>query len=281
MAVGIVIGLIAGSAAIHADTNTDFGIKVVLPPELSARSVTNSPEATVRANFRRRLHAKIPLANEGYSMSTLGQLVKLCAAAVVGHVQEIKDVTADDKRSSLSREYLLTVSVVSNLLEGQVSSPLSVKFHQWTWKIDVKPEDDIILFLSPDELIFEWGIFDFDFEKQRSAQNRPFSVLGESRGVLVLGKPRDDDDIFNVIKQYIELLRKSRRNPDAYYEFLKKTVQSQNERIKRDGNSDLLYFLRSCTTFDLNQVLADNDVENNMKEYVRLVVIPDREKKSP
>lgn len=278
IAVSIAVSLAAVSDVIHEDTNDDHDIKVILPPELFTPSVTNTPEAVAEARLRHRLLSKIPQATGGYGMSTLGQLAKFCDAVVVGRVKEINDIAVIDSRNSSFYDCSLTLSSVSNLLEGQIASPLSVQFHKWFWKVDAKPGDEVVLFLSPDELTFDWGIFDFDFEKKPSGKNKPFSVLGESRGILVLENPRDSDDIFNAVTQYVELLRKSQRNPNAYYEFLKKTVRSQNERLKRDGTSDLLYFLRSCETFDLKRVINDDQIDDVVKEYVRRILIPNRKK---
>ena len=139
IAIVLTTGLTIVSDVIHADMNTEPDIKVVLPPELFAPSVKKSPDAVTQYKLRRRLLLNISHENEGYSLSTLGQLAKLCDAAVFGHVQEIKDVTAVEKQNSRSRDYSLTVSVVSNLLAGKISSPLTVKYHQWFWKVEVKP----------------------------------------------------------------------------------------------------------------------------------------------
>jgi hypothetical protein len=275
-AVGAAASLAAGSAAVHAGADNESDIKVVLPPELSSQSVTSPPGAVAEAGLRHRLLSGIPHATGGHGVSTLGQLAKLCGAVVVGHVQEIRDVAAVDSRNSSFYNCALTLSSVSNLLEGQIASPLSVNFHKRFLEMDAKPGDDVVLFLSPDELRFEWGSVDFDFEKKPSGQSGRLSVLGEGRGILALKGPRGSDEVFNAVKQYIDLLRKSPRNADAYYEFLKRTARSQNERLRRDGNSDLLYFLRSCAAFDLNRVIDDNGIDDNVKEYVRLVLLPDR-----
>lgn len=279
MTIGIAVGLAVRTPSVYADTNTESDIKVMLSPEVF-QNVTNSPEMTAQVHFRHRLLSKIPQATEGYSLSTLGQLAKLCEAVIVGRVQEVKDITECDKNSTFSRDYLLTLFSVSNLLEGRIASPVSVKFHQGPWKVDLKTGDDVIVFLSSDKLRFEWGIFDFDFEKKSAKKNESLFVLGESRGILVFKKFDPNDEIFNTVKQYLELLRRPRRNPNAYYEFLAKTIRSSNERLRRDSVSDLLFFLRTSKSFDLTRVLSDDSVDDNIKDYMRRVLIPDREKQS-
>lgn len=280
MIFSIVVGLAASNACIYAGTNAEADIKVALPPELFTPRITNSAGAITYANSRHKLLSKIPQATGGYGISTLGQLAKLCDAAVVGHVLEIKDVTATNRSCAFAHDYSLTVSAVSNLLAGQVASSLSLKYRQGPWKVDVKSGDDVIVFLSRDEFRFEWGSTAFDFVKKTSKQNRPLSIMGESRGVLVLRKPCGSNEVFHVVTKYIELLRMSQRNADTYYGFLKKTIRSQNERLKRDGNSDLLNFLRTCKSFDLNRVLFDDTIDDNVKNYVRLVLIHERKKQA-
>jgi len=39
----------------------------------------------------------------------------------------------------------------------------------------------------------------------------------------------------------------------------------------------MLNFLKSCPSFDLNRVLGDTNIDESVKDYVRLILMPSRQ----
>jgi hypothetical protein len=281
LATAIGAGLFGWSAALHADTPDNTDIVVVLPKDLFVPSVTNTPETEAKIRLATSVLSKIPYTESGYSLSTLDQLVKVCDAVVVGYVKKIENINPEDATATYSRELELTVSSVADLFGGPVLDSLPVKFRQRGKEKNVALGDCVLLFLSQDELIYSPQIFSFAFEKSPSANSvrSNLNVLGDNRGLFVLNAPDTSDAVFSTVEQYIHLLRTPHRNADVYYEFLKTVARSPVTRLKYDGNADLLNFLQTCTSFNLSRVLADEEIEESIKDYVRLILIPSREKR--
>lgn len=56
-------------------------------------------------------------------------------------------------------------------------------------------------------------------------------------------------------------------------------MKSSIPRIRDDARQDMLYLIRSCQDIDLDRILADENIDEGIKDYVRLYLKPRREGK--
>ncbi len=94
--------------------------------------------------------------------------------------------------------------------------------------------------------------------------------------MIGLGSAETERVFVAATEGYLQVLRRESRGAERYYALLRQLVLSPECRIKEDARSDLLKFLRSCSSFDLDRVLADENIDEGIKDYIRLILRPGR-----
>lgn len=105
----------------------------------------------------------------------------------------------------------------------------------------------------------------------------PLFSFGDAYNVIRLDDEKRSAAYVTAVTGYLRHLQDQRHNVDVYYVFLKELMHSPISRIKDDARSDFVNFLRTCPSFDLNRVLEDKNVDDGIKEYVRLILLPSRQ----
>jgi len=260
-------------------------VVVRLPPELDMPAPKPlSPEEREQKEIRERINKKLPYNNDASgSLGTLGQLTKLCDWVFVGKVVDAKGnkVAAGAKEEFLG-EVSVTLNIETNLF-GQTRNKRIVVTPNWweTWRVP-KAGDRMLVFLAKeryDEYVFDVIKFDFDKARFKGETNKGPIVVRECRGMIGLGSAETERIFVAATEGYLQVLRRESRDAERYYALLRQLVLSPEYRIKEDARSDLLKFLRSCPSFDLDRVLADENIDEGIKDYVRLYLKPRREGK--
>jgi len=260
-------------------------VVVRLPPELDMPAPKPlSPEEREQKEIRERINKKLPYNNDASgSLGTLGQLTKLCDWVFVGKVVDAKGnkVAAGAKEEFLG-EVSVTLNIETNLF-GQTRNKRIVVTPNWweTWRVP-KAGDRMLVFLAKeryDEYVFDVIKFDFDKARFKGETNKGPIVVRECRGMIGLGSAETERIFVAATEGYLQVLRRESRDAERYYALLRQLVLSPEYRIKEDARSDLLKFLRSCPSFDLDRVLADENIDEGIKDYVRLYLKPRQEGK--
>jgi len=260
-------------------------VVVRLPPELDMPAPKPlSPEEREQKEIRERINKKLPYNNDASgSLGTLGQLTKLCDWVFVGKVIDAKGnkVAAGAKEEFLG-EVSVTLNIETNLF-GQTRNKRIVVTPNWweTWRVP-KAGDRMLVFLAKeryDEYVFDVIKFDFDKARFKGETNKGPIVVRECRGMIGLGSAETERIFVAATEGYLQVLRRESRDAERYYALLRQLVLSPEYRIKEDARSDLLKFLRSCPSFDLDRVLADENIDEGIKDYVRLYLKPRQEGK--
>ena len=260
-------------------------VVVRLPPELDMPVPKPlSPEEREQKEIRERINKKLPYNNDASgSLGTLGQLTKLCDWVFVGKVVDAKGnkVAAGAKEEFLG-EVSVTLNIETNLF-GQTRNKRIVVTPNWweTWRVP-KAGDRMLVFLAKeryDEYVFDVIKFDFDKARFKGETNKGPIVVRECRGMIGLGSAETERIFVAATEGYLQVLRRESRDAERYYALLRQLVLSPECRIKEDARSDLLKILRSCPSFDLDRVLADENIDEGIKDYVRLYLKPQQERK--
>lgn len=283
-----VLGLVICSCLVVAQDTED--IKVVLPEELMPKPKPLTDEEVLRQNKAKaqseliwRLNRKLPYHNEedlAFRFNTLGQLVKLCDSISIAIVADIEDVGTNSVPKRLVPNIKLTVNAETNLLGhlGRGGLPLTVQW--WDRKRLPQQGDRWLVFITRQD--YEYYMLDamkWDFDKTRMP-GKPLDtafVLGHSRGAIDLDEGEAEKELLAATAGYLQNLRQQKWDADKYYALLRELVLSSVKRIKDDAKTDLVNFLRSCPSFDLNRVLEDKNVDDGIKEYVRRILLPSRQ----
>jgi len=260
----------------------DKDVVIRLPPELdmSAPKPLSSQER-VRKEIRERINKKLPYNNDASgSLGTLGQLTKLCDWVFVGKVVDAKGnkVAAGAKEEFLG-EVSVTLNIETNLF-GQTRNKRIVVTPNWweTWRVP-KAGDRMLVFLAKeryDKYVFDVIKFDFDKATFKGETNKGPLVVRECRGMIGLDSAETERVFVAATEGYLQVLRRESRDAERYYALLRQLVLSPERRVREDARSDLLKFLRSCPSFGLDRVLADENVDEGIKDYIRLILRPRR-----
>ena len=270
----------------------DTDIKVVLPEELMPKPKALTDDERLRQDKARahseliwRLNRKLPYHSDEdltCRFNTLGQLVKLCDSISVVKVVEVVD---DGSKSATKRsvpKIKLTINSETNLLGHLDRDGLSLNVQWWDRKRLPQKGDRWLVFITRQD--YEYYMLDamkWNFDKTK-VQGKPLDtavVMGHGRGTIDLAGGKTESDILAATAGSLQNLRQQKWDADKYFELLRELVLSPDQRIKDDAKIDLLNFLRTCASFDLNRALDDKNIDDSIKDYVRLILIPQREKK--
>lgn len=283
-----VLGLMISPCLAAAEDGED--IKVVLPEELMPKPKPLTDEERLRQDKERahgeliwRLDQKLPYHNEdalACRFNTLGQLVKLCDSVSFVKVVDIEDVGSKSATKRLVPKIKLTINAETNLLGHLDRDGLSLIVQWWDRKRLPQKGDRWLVFITREDQeinMFNAMKWDFDKTKVRGELKDTAFVLGQSRGAIDLSDSKTESRLLAATTGYLQNLRQQKWDADKYYALLRELVLSPDQRIKDDAKTDLVNFLRSCPAFDLERVLEDKNVDDGIKDYVRLVLLPPRQ----
>lgn len=280
-------------------------IKVVLPPELTRLPVVSN-EGKEREMSRQKLSVqacsglpymsdddKIIIAKDIY---TFGKTVKKCSNIAIISVLSCEYFPLMENVRVLRLQF----NVESNLL-GKIQSPEMIdvpwafsSFTQEhikrikkmgvdiTWKPDPPTPgkgDRFLVFLSPqNQSKFEefWYWRSPQRDQSYSSKTKLFSI-GDAYNVIPLKEKKQTEDFLTAVSGYICNLREQNYNEAAYYSFLKSQMRSSLHRLKEDARSEMVKFLRS-SSFYQKLAISDDGIDDRIKNYVRLILIPNQEK---
>lgn len=259
-------------------SDSEQDVVVRFPPELGITQGVENNNYSKEEEVMDKLRKKIPSAPIYYGISTIGQLVKQVDVVMVG---QVKRLTSEAKLvgTSHTTKYGFDVKIVDVLYGQTKKKNMNLVNSLEVFDKTIIEDDYVLLFLSGSELTISLDIFDFQYVNTVRQQNKKLLLLGYSRGVIRLHLPYKEDEVYKAVTNYISILRCEKRDSKRYYDFLKNVTKTQNRRLIEDGNSDMLFLLRTCDEINLYELLNDEELDPNIKEYIRVVMIPHKENK--
>lgn len=252
-------------------------IEVVIPPELNP-SPPPTEEQRRYSDFIGKLTAKLPYQNDWERQgSTLGVLCKINNAVIVGRIAQAgMSGTHQFKRR-------IEIAVETNVFGKVPGHSVSVEA---LWRLglrELSAGERAILFLSgkfwePEDYAraFRW---DSDMPSVPKDKSGDFDLRGNDRSIIAINGAEEEKEYLDAVAGYMRYLRGKGRDPETYYLFLCDLMKSSIPRIRDDARQDMLYLIRSCQDIDLDRILADENIDEGIKDYVRLYLKPQREGK--
>lgn len=232
---------------------------------------------------------------------TLGQLIKLSDSVSVVKVVDVEDVGPESEPKKLASglnklmmgaepnrqvpNLKVTISAETNLLAHLDLHDLPLTVYWWDRKrIPQKGDRWLACIMREDTSINMFGamMWNFDKTKFRGTPKDSLLITGQSRGAIDLFDAETERALLAAATGYLMNLRRQKWDAENYYSLLRGLIRSPVTRIQDDAKIDLLDFLRTCPSFDLNRVLEDDTMDDGIKEYLRLIPQPSRQpQKSP
>ena len=254
------------------------------PKPLSEAEKQRQDKEMAHSALTERLNQKLPYHKMFDDVTcrffTLGQLVKLCDSISLVKVVDIEDIGSKSATKRLVPNIKLTINAETNLLGHLDRDGLSLIVQWWDRKRLPQKGDRWLVFITSEDHrvnMFDAMKWDFDKTKVRGELKDAAFVLGQSRGAIDLSDSKTESGLLAATTGYLQNLRQQKWDADKYYALLRELVLSPDQRIKDDAKTDLVNFLRSCPAFDLERVLEDKNVDDGIKDYVRLVLLPPRQ----
>lgn len=282
-----ILGLVMVAYLSLAD---DSDIEVVLPEELMPKPKPLTDEERVLQDKTRahseliyHLNRKLPYHNEedlACRFNTLGVFVKLCDSISVVKVVDVEDVSSKSANKKQAPIIKLTINAETNILGHLDRGGLSLNVQWWDRKRFPQKGDRWLVFITREDQesnMLDAMKWDFDKTKVKGKCKDADFVLGQSRGAIDLIDNKEEVEYVAATAGYLQNLRQQKWDEKNYYALLRGLVISPVKRIRDDAKTDLVNFFRSCSTFDLNRALADDNIDDGIKEYIRLILQPSRE----
>jgi hypothetical protein len=273
---------------VNAETEEKGDIEATVPEWLNLPKVKQiTPEEKQQNELREHVLRNLPYYMDYRALTTLGQLSKLCDRAFVGKMVKLNTKKLKkpfgENVNILQGDIDVTFQVETNLF-GQFSNK-PVKITVW-WSGPQNGELELgkrtlVFFTKTKHLTTELGIQRFDFDNTKFAggtQQGAFLVEGPA-GLVPLDGGESETALLNAATGYLQVLRREKRDPEKYYILLRQLVLSPVPRIWDDAENDLAVLLRDVPSFDLFRVLADENIDDTIKDYVRFILLPERNTK--
>jgi hypothetical protein len=285
----------------YSNTNDVF---VRIPQELGGQNYfERHPEDDGQNRFRLQTAARARYSEFEYIACSLGQLTKLCDWTGIVEILSVEEMKDDPDRIALSLK-------IEKTFFGRINESNIEVYPAWRkhpvptsdriiseggyvpeWHNRFKKGDRLLVFFAVDDqenstpirkIKGKWEILTlhFDFEKPPAGRDKstPLKMLYGVGGARMLENEAVENALVEAVNGYLATLRKEQKNPDDYYSLLRRLVLSPVLRIKEDAKSDLVNFLNSCPSFDLNRIFVDKNIDDTLKDYIRHILIPDRER---
>lgn len=250
------------------------GAEDVVDNQVIIRIEDNMSRPSVEVNgaitdaHRRRFMRLFPYG-DGIRMHTFSSLCKESAVIVIATVTYPENSAAV---SEISRTWLhetVNIEVIlapdaylfGHLEEDtiNVTMPLISDFGGAPPKKNTR----ILAFLSDKSQIpFDYSILRWDY-KRETANNEldAIWIMGGTRGLVQL----NDDNVVDVVREYISHLQGQERDKQAYFNFLHSLLDHPNDRVNKDARQDIMDLIHR--SYDLHElesvaqnVLLDGDV---------------------
>ena len=253
------------------------------PKPLSEAEKQRQDKERAHSELIWRLNRKLPYRNEddvACKFNTLGQLVKLCDSVSVVKVVEVEDDGSKSATKRLVPKIKLTINAETNLLGHLDRDGLPLIVQWWDRKRLPQKGDRWLVFITSEDHrvnMFDAMKWDFDKTKVRGELKDAAFILGQSRGAIDLSDGKTESRLLAATTGYLQNLRQQKWDADKYYALLRELSLSPVKRIGDDAKTDLVNFLRSCPSFDLNCALEDEKIDEGVKDYVRLILLPSRQ----
>jgi len=267
----------------HGQDTGEQDIKVVLPPELTQQP-NEEEKARSKARDELNLRASVGLPYLSMddviahkSMLTLGNGARRCDHIAVVSVLSCENFPISVKLHTL----IIRFNVESNLL-GVLHQPETIIVPWADERTSPAKGDRLLVFLAKKNLSRSTEFIMWNDREQRVHQGVPKNNLfafGDSYNIICLDNDKEEESLLTSVSGYVQNLRSQKYDDKIYYSFLKEQMRSSFSRIKEDARSDLVYFLRT-SSYDLNQVVNDDGIDDGIRNYLRLFLIPERERKN-
>ncbi len=280
--------------------NADIEVKIPeeqmpVPRPLSEAETQCQDKEGAHSALPKRLTHKLPYhnmaVNDACRYLTLGQLIKLSDSVSVVKVTDVEGVGSESEpkrlasgvdrlimgaeTNSLVPNLKVTIRAETNLLDHLDFHCLTLTVHWWDRKrIPQKGDRWLVCIMHEDPSINMFGamMWNFDKTKFRGASKDSLLIIGQSRGAIDLFDSETERELLAAATGYLMNLRRQKWDAEKYYSLLRGLTRSPVMRIQNDAKIDLLDFLKTCPSFDLNRVLEDDTMDDGIKEYVRLIL---------
>jgi hypothetical protein len=268
----------------HLVTPTIPGDIAVNIPDINPTPL--SAEEREKFQKMQQVEVALPYGCSLFASYTLGQMVKECDRIVIGRISRIEAQRGVGwfgmKRDPSKRS--LTIGVETNLF-GSGKRSFFQDIDEWEsrdWS--PKQEKRAFIFLenkSWDKRSVNTRRFDFDKENAKTSSHEKSLILYGDLGAIEFDDAETEKAYLAAMDGYLKHLRERDRDSEAYYEFLLKLAQSPIERIRDDAITDLMWFLHYAPSPELKRRLEDKRLDERLKDYVRVFVLPYRGEEVP
>ena len=272
----LTVVLLSYSPSLPAQSTSadDQDVMVVMPSELDSPP---SPTVEQRKHnaFMRKIRANLPYKDDLSKIGTsLGCLCKISDAIIVGKIAQI-EVSDSDK---FTRN--VTIIVETNVSGRVYESTILAKV---AWDLGFRQlngGERGIFFLSERVVyLFDTREWSFDTVPVPDNVHGDLHLLGSDRSIIVVSSAEEEKAYLDAVFGYMRCLRGKTKDFEKYYQFLCGQMKSSYFRIKEDARRDMLDLIKSYPNIDLDRVLKDDNIDNGIKDYVRLILKPWKENK--
>lgn len=219
------------------------------------------------------------------TFTTIGKLCQLCDAVIIGKVVRIEQPSKETNEHDSSLSLNFSLNIETNLFGCDVPRSIQLNVNSSNICNSLDKSERVLVFLANEDYlnypmkIYKW---DFDKEKITGQKNDTVSIVGGDRGCVSLMNNKDEEQFIIAVKGYLRVLRQKQPDMNCYYDLLRQLVLSENKRVKEDARSDLLLLIQTSTVpaFDTKRVLLDDNIDDGIKDYLRLYWIPYVKKQS-
>ena len=227
-------------------------------------------------------------------LTPLGQLCKQCDGVFVGVISGVGGLSDEEKtglelgRARVDRPAHILFQVETNLF-GRISGNTVTIPLLWMEGKGHAPTNGmrLLVFYARGFTIRETDVnrkyYLFDWEKPPEVPDAPPAITRElMSSIRILDSPETEKAYTEAASGYMRLLRREKRDPDRYYEFLRPLVKSPVWRIRQDAKEDILWLIGPVAPdrFDFKRIVNDPELDWDLvKDYVRYIAIPEREKR--
>ena len=271
---------ILASADLRGETNDTDVLPVIFPEGLAQSTNRMSAEELESMNLRAKAYAKFPKSDTFY---TLGQLLRMSDTIAVVTIIKIEGAS-DPLDFSSKVKTLVTFSPERTLFGKPREKKTSIRFTILDRSGRPLPRegDRCLVFIADDDEQAKNLIRAIDWRFDKAAHPaKPHSepaFVGNISGIIPLDGGQDERGLLAAIEELLLNLRRGDRDRERYYAGLLELTRSPVRRVSNDAHQDLLKLVRFDPSLDLNRILADDAAPECLKEFIRLIQIPEREK---
>ncbi|MDD2636986.1 MAG: hypothetical protein PHW82_15950 [Bacteroidales bacterium] len=194
--------------------------------------------------------------------TTMGQLVKLSEAILIGTVAKAEDKSAGDTWVECSVEDVILGSEMPEQVMLKMKGKPGPAIH----------EPQTALVFVPTALIHEdvmrTSSWDYRAEGLSDHTSNQVRLLFPSRTIILLTR-ENKDEYRSIITNYIHYLREPAVDtPASYFWFLHGLLETSDSRIQQDARADMIHLCRSLNADKLQEILdTDQPMDADIRDY--------------